>query len=122
MTAEVYKVIHITGVATMLFALGGLCFHALGGGAKKHDGRRGMMMTHGIGLLLSLVGGFGLLVRKGFSMGDGWVILKISIWLAFGLMTMMLYRNQRLNKMFLILTILLVITAVLLVQYKPRIW
>ena len=35
MSLQLYKVIHLSGVAMMLFALGGLCFHALGGGCLR---------------------------------------------------------------------------------------
>ena len=64
MSYQIYKIIHVVGLAMIMLGLGGLMFHALGG-EKKHDGRRGMMMTHGGGLFLVILGGFGMLARKG---------------------------------------------------------
>ena len=119
MSLQLYKVIHLTGIAMMLFALGGLCFHALGGGEKKHDGRRGMMMTHGIGLLLTLVAGFGMLAHLGIHWPwPTWVLLKAVIWLAFGLVTLLLYRSGGLNRVVAAVSILLLTAAAVIVQYK----
>jgi hypothetical protein len=100
MSITVYKLIHLIGVAMILVALGGLSLHAISGGEKAHEWRRPAMMTHGFGLLVSLVGGFGMLARLGIHWPwPGWVLFKFIAWLAFGGITMLLYRKQGLNRL-----------------------
>jgi hypothetical protein len=117
MSVEVYKVIHLIGLALIMFGLGGLTFHALGGGEKKHDGRRGMMMTHGFGLLLALVGGFGLHARMKLQW-EPWLFIKVGVWLSLGLATLLLYRSKALNKATGFIIVALVGVAVAAVQFK----
>jgi len=81
-----YKVIHLVGVMMVFLSLGGVATHAINGGARSHSWRKSIAITHGMGLFLSLLGGFGLLARLGIAHGGlpGWVIAKLAIWTLFG--------------------------------------
>lgn len=79
-----YKVLHLSGVFLALLSLGSLIvIGAVGGRALKW---RGMFSAlNGIGLLLIIIAGFGLLARLGMSWPwQGWVFVKMLIWLFFG--------------------------------------
>ena len=78
MTIEFYLWLHLGGISLILLSVGGL---AQGG----DSGRKLLSAAHGIGLLISLVGGFGLLARYQIMWPwPGWVFAKIAIWFAFG--------------------------------------
>lgn len=55
---SVYKVIHLLGVLMVFLSLGGITMHSINGGGRDHSWRKPVAITHGIGLLLALVGGF----------------------------------------------------------------
>ena len=118
MSYSVYKVVHLIGIFMVLISLGGITLHVLNGGTKDFVGRKLAGATHGIGLLISLVGGFGLLARIGTGM-QPWVFAKLGIWLIFGGMTALIYRKPALAKPIWGGIILLGGLAVFLVQYKP---
>jgi hypothetical protein len=79
LSVAAYKVVHIFGVLLVFVGFGGI----LGGGARPRLARA----THGIGMLLVVIAGFGMLARLGIY-GPGswplWVWLKLVIWLALG--------------------------------------
>ena len=55
---EVYKILHILGVAWLFFALGGATLHALNGGDKaSNKSRKLVAASHGIALVIILVAG-----------------------------------------------------------------
>ncbi len=78
MTIEFYLWLHLSGIALILLSVGGL--------AQISDtGRKILSAAHGIGLLISLVGGFGLLARYQIMWPwPTWVFAKIAIWFVFG--------------------------------------
>jgi hypothetical protein len=83
---EFYKVLHIVGLVAVWMALGGATLHAANGGNRASNKARGLVAgTHGIGLLLMLVGGFGMLAKLQL-MGamPGWVVAKLVLWLLVG--------------------------------------
>ncbi|MEJ6571859.1 MAG: hypothetical protein QNL01_01570 [Akkermansiaceae bacterium] len=83
MNYETYRLIHFAGIFTLFFAFGSLF-------AGKSS-TKGAAIGHGIGLLLILLGGFGMqakmkdvytaLYGTGF---PTWMILKLVIWIIFG--------------------------------------
>jgi hypothetical protein len=76
MTIEFYKCLHLAGISLVLLAIGGL--------AQRQD-RRFLSIAHGIGLLVTLVGGFGLLARYQIQWPwPGWVMAKVVLWFVFG--------------------------------------
>ena len=78
MDPSIYKFIHYIGIFMVLTGLGGLLFAE--DKAMKLAG-----ISHGIGLLLVLLGGFGMAKHEaiGFS---SWFIIKVVIWFALGAM------------------------------------
>ena len=78
MSYQIYKLTHYAGLFLILISLGAYAFGAAASNKAK-------AMGHGIGLVLMLVGGFGMLARLQISWPfPGWAIGKVLIWLAFG--------------------------------------
>ena len=116
----VYKNIHLLGVFMILMALGGLILHRINGGIREHAWRKPVAVTHGVGLLLALVGGFGALARLGiFWPLPGWVIGKLVIWLVFGALVAVIFRSPTLAKPLWWVTIVLAALAGYLALHKP---
>ena len=82
---QLYKLIHFLGIFMLLFSLGGILLHRINGGTPQHSWRLPTMMTHGIGLFLILLGGFGMMARLGIISGlPGWIYGKLAIWFVLG--------------------------------------
>jgi hypothetical protein len=94
-----YKNLHLIGVLMVFVALGGLMLHQINAAPRENTWRRPVAITHGIGLLLVLVAGFGMLARLGiFWPMPGWAIAKIVIWLLLGAVVAVLGRAPSLAK------------------------
>jgi hypothetical protein len=121
MPYEIYKIIHLTGIIMTVIALGGLSMHAILGGEKRQNPfRKPAMITHGVGLLFVLVGGFGMLARLGIHWPwPTWVIVKFAIWLTFGAAAAMVYRKPVLNHAVWWGSIVLVAMAATMAIMKP---
>ena len=77
----VYKLIHLAGVFLLFLAFGGLLLEQKSRLAKQ----RWVSVSHGVGLLLLLLGGFGMLARMSIHWPwPGWIFIKFAIWLVFG--------------------------------------
>ncbi len=117
---SVYKIIHLLGVLMIFLSMGGVITHAVNGGERKHSWRKSVAITHGVGLLLSLVGGFGLLARLGVMHGSlpGWIIAKLAIWIAFAVMLGVIIRKRTWAKPMWISTLILGAAAIYLAGNK----
>jgi hypothetical protein len=116
----IYKNLHLIGVFMLFIAVGGLIVHQIGVGIREHPWRRTMVITHGIGMVLVLVGGFGMLARLGiFWPWPGWVVGKIVIWLIFGGLIAVLGRSPTLAKPLWWIAIVLGTLAAYLALNKP---
>lgn len=91
---EIYKIVHLIGIFMIMISLGGLIIHAINEGEKANNRfRKAIGITHGVGLVLVLVAGFGLLARIGIHWPwPGWVIGKVVIWLVLGVFSALPYR------------------------------
>ncbi len=78
-----YNIVHLTGLVMAFVALGGLTLHGIAGGGRDFPGKKLAMSTHGAGLLLALVGGFGMHAKIG-SPWAGWLVVKLALWLVIG--------------------------------------
>lgn len=119
---HVYKVIHLVGIFTILLALGGVALHVINGGTRLYQARRWAATFHGVGLLLALIGGFGLLARLGIHSWPLWVILKLVVWLALGALPVFFYRSSgkpSSSKGLWLTTLVLAGLAAGLAIYKP---
>ena len=116
----VYKLIHLIGILMTFVALGSVMAHVLNGGTKEtNQWRKAAGITHGIGLVLVLVGGFGMLARLGLSPAAGWVIAKLVIWLVLGGITSVIYKMGTRGQLLWYVVILLGALAAYLAISKP---
>jgi hypothetical protein len=116
----VYKNIHLIGVFMILMAVGGLLLHAITGGTQEHRWRRPVAITHGVGLLLVLLGGFGMLARAGiFWPWPGWVTAKVIIWMVFGGLVGVIFRKPVMARSLWWVVIVLAGLAAYLAGHKP---
>lgn len=116
-----YKNLHLLGVVMLLVALGGLMLHQINAARRENIWRKPVAITHGVGLLLVLVGGFGMLARLEIVSWPwpGWVIAKLVIWVIFGALIAVLGRAPSLAKPLWWITIALGATAAYLALNKP---
>ncbi len=118
---SVYKVIHLIGILMVFLAVGGVTMHVINGGGREHSWRKAIGITHGFGLILALVGGFGLLARLGVAQGPmpGWAMAKIGIWLIFAIMVGIVIRKKSWAKSLWVITLCLGGVATYLAGSKP---
>ncbi len=119
MSASLYKIIHLLGVLMVFLSLGGVLLHAINGGSKEYSWRKQIGMTHGIGLLLALLGGFGMMAKLNYSYTDGWFLIKVVIWLSLGAMLSLAAKKPEQGKLFWMLTLILGLLAAYLGIEKP---
>ena len=114
MSYEIYKIIHLLGLTMVVLSLGGIIVHAINGGTKSTNAfRKGAVITHGVGLLLLLVAGFGMLARLGIHSFPGWVVGKLVIWLTLGAFVGLAYKQKLARKLWFIIPVLVVLAATL---------
>lgn len=120
---NLYKVLHILGIALAFTAIGGVNVAVANGATKATNAVRKLTSAlHGTALFLLLLGGFGMLARLGMVQEHafpGWLWGKIVIWLLLGGVTVIPYRKPHLAKPLLIATPLLAAVAAWLAIYKP---
>lgn len=118
-----YKVVHILGIAMTMVALGGMLGHALNGGLKSENRARGLLIgMHGTGVLLILVGGFGMLARIGFTHGANfpmWLWTKLGVWTLVAVMAALPYRIPTMGRPLALALPMLAMTAAAMAVYKP---
>ena len=95
MPIHVYQFLHYAGILLVFTSLGAVALHVLSGGTKDSNPMRKLVaITHGVGLVLVLVAGFGMLARLGIHSMPGWVIAKLVIWLFLGGAIALLYHTS----------------------------
>jgi hypothetical protein len=116
---QVYKLVHLLGVLMLFLSFGGLIRHSING-ERNHPWRKLSMITHGVGILLALVGGFGLLARLGIIWPwPGWVITKMVIWVVLAALPALVVRNPSWANAFWWMTLVLGASAAYLAGSKP---
>jgi hypothetical protein len=116
----IYKNLHLIGVFMILVALGGLILQQINTTTRAQGWRKPVAITHGIGMVLVVVGGFGMLARLGiFWPWPGWVLGKIIIWLVLGVLVAVIGRMPALAKPLWWITIALGAIAAYLALNKP---
>ena len=117
-----YWYAHMLGIALLILSVGGVALHAMSGGTKATSGGRAIAAaSHGLGLLLILVAGFGMLARlELLSSGvPGWAWGKVAIWVTIGLAFLVPYRKPELSKLVWFGAALLMLLAAFLAHSKP---
>ncbi len=120
---QFYNVVHIIGIVLVMCALGGASLHAMNGGSRETNSARGLVAAmHGTGVLLILVGGFGMLARLGFMHGanfPGWLWVKLVIWVTVAAALMIPYRKPAMARPLLLALPVLAGIAAFMAIYKP---
>ena len=99
MPLEIYKLLHFTGIFLVFAALGGQLLFVWRGGTRADAGaRRTVAITHGVGLALLLLGGFGMHAKLGYTGFPLWFGLKVGIWATLGALMMLPWRYPQLAK------------------------
>lgn len=111
-----YRLIHLFGIFLILLGLG-----ALMSGPREDSGvRRLAVLSHGFGLLIILVAGFGLIARLGLDWPwPLWIYLKILIWLLFGGLLVFIRRAPGRATLLWWITLVLAGLAAWLALFKP---
>jgi hypothetical protein len=117
----VYKTVHLLGIMMLFLSLGGVFVHTFNGGLKSENRWRGVLsITHGVGLVLILLGGFGMLARLNMDWPwPGWVFAKVVLWLVFGAATAAIQRLGRAGSWLWYGLLVLGLVAAVLALYKP---
>lgn len=117
MSLLVYKMLHLLALAYLFAALGGAAWHAAHGGRREGAGK-GLMIAHGLAMVVLLVSGFGMIAKLGVGF-PGWAVAKLVLWLLLGAAGTLPYRKPAwANALFWLLPLLAGIAGYLAL-YKP---
>lgn len=121
LSSATYQLFHVLGIILVFMALGAVSLHAMNGGTRDSNTARALVaITHGVGLLLILVAGFGMLARLGMSGGlPGWVWMKVLVWLLLAGLIVVPYRKPEWSKAIWFAIPILGVVAAYSVFYKP---
>lgn len=111
MSYQFYKILHFVGLAAVLTALS----IRIGGGERM---KKATGIVHGVGMLIMLVGGFGLLARLGLHSFPGWVWAKLALWVILGGSLALISRQKSPAGTWIGLIVITAIGAYL-ASYKP---
>ncbi|MBK8974334.1 MAG: hypothetical protein IPM29_00250 [Planctomycetes bacterium] len=91
MSYEVYRLVHFVALALLFLSIGGQVFAPSGDKLP-----RAATITHGIALVLVLLGGFGMLARRSgsqaYEISQPWVLAKLGVWLTLALAPVLIKR------------------------------
>jgi hypothetical protein len=82
---QTYKMMHYLGFMLLFFGIGGVLIPSLAGIKLQGKPRVVAFVTHGLGMLLVLTGGFGMLARLQLEGIPPWIHVKLAVWLIMGL-------------------------------------
>ena len=115
----VYKIVHLVGIMMIFLSLGAVVMRSIVGEPATAAFRRQVAITHGSGLLLALIGGFGALARMGMSSLPGWIYGKLVIWFVLAAALGIAARQRSLGRPLWFLSVVLGAIAAYLAVYKP---
>lgn len=120
MSYEFYKILHFAGIVAVLLSLSAMIYGAATAGHKKFPAARFLKVAHGVGLVITLVAGFGLLARLGLIREfPGWAIAKLGIWLLFGVYSLAVYKKPKQSTLWWTGLWALAVAAAYLARMKP---
>src|SRR3982751_1537824 len=96
MSFEFYKVVHICGLLFLFTGLVSVLILAMTGQMQNKRAKVLAFATHGLGLFLMLLGGFGMAARMQlFQNLPGWLYAKIGIWVLLAVAVSLLKRKPQ---------------------------
>ena len=113
MKLQIYQLLHVFSV----LLLTGLTFFAFA--SPRPEQKRLMMIMTGILSLIILVSGFGMISVVYQNHFLGWMIVKMVCWLGLAALGGMVYRRPQKAPLFLGITTVLILVAVVMVYFKP---
>ena len=85
MSFEFYKIAHILGLLLLFSGLAMALTMKMAGIPFQGSAKKMAFISHGVGLLIMLIAGFGMLAKMGLMGGlPGWVYAKLGVWLLLG--------------------------------------
>ena len=116
-----YKLMHILGLLFTFTGLAGVVFAFAITATPQPKMRKLAFITHGLGLLLILVSGFGMLARMGLVNGlPPWIHAKLTLWVLAGAVVALAKRKSaKLAVSVYAITIVIGFTAAYIAIYKP---
>jgi hypothetical protein len=120
MSYEFYKILHLLGLFLLTSGLMGVFFTVWAGAPLQGKVKSASFALHGLGLVFSLVSGFGLLARLGLVSGlPTWVYYKLGLWAFFALAISVLKRKGHMGMPLYILLLLGYFCAAYIGVMKP---
>lgn len=120
MPLSIYRVIHLVGLFLVYLGLGAQAAASKEANPKDHFMWKSAGMTHGIGMLLSLVGGFGLLAKLGITWPwPIWVWAMLISWFALGAAPVFAKKSPQLARKAWWGSIIIGLVSALLAATKP---
>ena len=111
MPLAIYHIAHIIGLIFVFIGFGALL---------SSESSRTAMKWHGIGLLISLISGFGLLAKlQIFATMPTWVWIKIALWLVLGFLPVLARRRVLAAHVVVILAVIVAAAMGYLGYMKP---
>ena len=117
MPAYIYQILHLSGLVLVFLSLGGAVVRSM----SKSDEpaiRKLVGMSHGIGMLLVFIAGFGLIAKTGVGF-QAWVFIKIGIWILLAVLFAIINRKPDLAGTLWYMVLLVAVIAIILVYRKP---
>ncbi|MEM1245332.1 MAG: hypothetical protein AAGA81_09940 [Acidobacteriota bacterium] len=123
MSFTFFKLIHILGILMVFLGLGGRAVLALQPEPRKAPGQTLVGVLHGAGLMVVLLGGFGMLAKLGLTgeelQGLGWLLVKMIVWIVLGGSIMIPVRRPQWTTHWLVAVTALALVAGYFAFYKP---
>lgn len=121
MSYQFYKILHLVGIFLLTTGLISVLTQSwFNGGVLTKKGKAFAFATHGLGLLLLFISGFGILAKLGlFGSLPAWVYTKIGIWVLFAVLVSLLKRKGHIGWPLYFVCITLFTFAAYLGVYKP---
>lgn len=120
MSLEIYKALHVAGLAMIMLAFGAMLILP-----KEAPRPRSTMIMHGIGVLVMIVAGFGMMARSDPPITapdnwSAWLILKMVIWLGIAALPTLIRAGTVPRKLAWIVIVALAALAAWLAAAKPH--
>lgn len=121
MSHAFYNILHVLGLILLIQAVAAAVhFRMTNGPTMANPSRKMLSITHGIGVLLMLVSGFGMLAKIGMTGGlPNWIYGKLVIWLVFGASIALVNKGKGSPMLWWILIIVLGGAAAWMGIFKP---